>query len=590
MLEVIGTAEIPFTHDPFSSEQRGFRADGLPCVGFSSSGNDLCPFRYVVEWKANCTGPCRSPKSIAIRANLEYSPTPQKRVAYNTKMRSLKVSHPIPYNRVERISIGGFDYGVCAMFTDGTAKCWGSNSSGLLGTNEPHGTQHARPQFIKGFDGVRALRDIVAINTNANGTRCALLKSKRVVCWGENQTGQVGIGKLGPPEGGVGQSYYTHPVDYVRAPTGGILENVDQIYDGGEHTVCASSGMNVYCWGTYSLEASSCSMRRDLLGATYYQINHEPLFPSGYQSSQTFTSVPNKLMDVAPGDEHSIIDNLESHGMRIEPAGCTIPPDWTRFNKGPAASCFLVGDPARAVCWGRNQNSSLGIGGYLGGGPGSEDLLGPTKEHYIPAVGYQHQRLRPSAKAAISEPAVPPLLGIIDIELGSREAMCALLKTGEGVCWGDQQSHYFGAGGYHLLGNGDTSNSTFNPPSYIIDSTGVPGSRLRDIKKIKAGTYHICALKHNGEVYCWGGNRWGALGPNIPINQHSAVPIHVPLPRKAVQIQAGAGHSCALLEFGEVYCWGLNHKNQLGVDMNLNPYSDSASSTPRQVGDLEALQ
>lgn len=65
----------------------------------------------------------------------------------------------------------------CALRSDGTVTCWGSNEEGQLGT----GTQEAPSQFRRPTD-VVALRNVRALSENA-----ALLVNGGVMFWGEDQ-------------------------------------------------------------------------------------------------------------------------------------------------------------------------------------------------------------------------------------------------------------------------------------------------------------------------------------------------------------------------------------------------------------------
>ena len=72
---------------------------------------------------------------------------------------------------------------------------------------------------------------------------------------------------------------------------------------------------------------------------------------------------------------------------------------------------------------------------------------------------------------------------------------------------------------------------------------------------ISLGFDHSCAVLENGDVKCWGESHYGQLGTgdNTHLNIPSA-PIN--LGGKAVAISLGREHSCAVLENGEVKCWG----------------------------------
>lgn len=78
----------------------------------------------------------------------------------------------------------------CAVLRDGRMKCWGRNGQGQLGIGSRQwrlfGVATARP--------VRGLRNVISASAGGAHT-CALLKSGRVMCWGENYEGAIGQGK-----------------------------------------------------------------------------------------------------------------------------------------------------------------------------------------------------------------------------------------------------------------------------------------------------------------------------------------------------------------------------------------------------------
>ena len=79
---------------------------------------------------------------------------------------------------------------------------------------------------------------------------------------------------------------------------------------------------------------------------------------------------------------------------------------------------------------------------------------------------------------------------------------------------------------------------------------------------ISIGKSHGCAILENGDIKCWGVNNYGQLGNgnNTNLNAPSA-PIN--LGGKAKAISLGYEHSCAILENGDLKCWGENGDGRL---------------------------
>ncbi len=122
-------------------------------------------------------------------------------------------------------SMGGLF--ACAVTTAGKVLCWGQNSSGQLGSNGTN--DQPRPVAVEGLD-ARA-RNVACGRDHA----CALLVDGGVACWGSEAKGQLGRGKIGgkanPPARVVGVSSAT------------------SIAVGGDHA-CAIAAGRAVCWGS----------------------------------------------------------------------------------------------------------------------------------------------------------------------------------------------------------------------------------------------------------------------------------------------------------------------------------------------------
>jgi alpha-tubulin suppressor-like RCC1 family protein len=76
----------------------------------------------------------------------------------------------------------------CAKTTTGTARCWGSNSTGQLGSGGTTANV-LTPVVVSGLSGVTQL----AASSASNST-CAVLSGGSAKCWGSNASGQLGSG------------------------------------------------------------------------------------------------------------------------------------------------------------------------------------------------------------------------------------------------------------------------------------------------------------------------------------------------------------------------------------------------------------
>lgn len=166
------------------------------------------------------------------------------------------------------------------------------------------------------------------------------------------------------------------------------------------------------------------------------------------------------------------------------------------------------------------------------------------------------------------------LTGINTIRAGESHT-CALFNNGNLRCWGLNSSGQLGYGNTFDIGDDEQPFTAGDVPLVGVGS------------KLAVGAHHTCALLDTGLVRCWGNNEYGQLGYNTTLNVGDGEPIasygYVNLGGIAVKIAAGAEHTCALMNTGNVRCWGRNNYGQLGrghtnnVGDNEQPYEGGDS-------------
>ena len=123
-------------------------------------------------------------------------------------------------------------YHSCAVLTDSTVECWGSNSEGQLGnTSVALGGQSATPVLVEGITTATS----VSLGMKHS---CALLTDGTIKCWGWNDKNQLG--------GGVG-AQSTTPVSVQDIMT------ATHIGLGQKHSCAVLTNGTVWCWGINSL-------------------------------------------------------------------------------------------------------------------------------------------------------------------------------------------------------------------------------------------------------------------------------------------------------------------------------------------------
>jgi alpha-tubulin suppressor-like RCC1 family protein len=120
------------------------------------------------------------------------------------------------------------------------------------------------------------------------------------------------------------------------------------------------------------------------------------------------------------------------------------------------------------------------------------------------------------------------------------------------------------------LGEGDYR---FNVKAYNAHGWGLASEwgqfSIVPSATISVGGYHTCYLSTGGGVKCWGFNFYGQIGDNTTIDRHTPVDV-VGLTSGVMNISAGAGHNCVVMDSGGVKCWGRNNRGQLGDRSTVN--------------------
>ncbi len=215
-----------------------------------------------------------------------------------------------------------------------------------------------------------------------------------------------------------------------------------------------------------------------------------------------------------------------------------------RIAVGGNHTCALL-DTGLVRCWGHNNFGQLGYN--------TADNVGSSTP--ISNYGYVN-------------------LGGIAVKIAAGyEHTCALMDTGKVRCWGHNN--------FGQLGYGHTNNIGDNELPFSEGDVDVGGT----VKNIVAGGYHTCALLDTGKVRCWGYNAYGQLGNSNTSNNigdaelpSSVAPVSIG--GNVLQLSAGKFHTCALLDTGNVRCWGLNSSGQLGYGNTNNvsvPTADVAT-------------
>jgi hypothetical protein len=225
----------------------------------------------------------------------------------------------------------------------------------------------------------------------------------------------------------------------------------------------------------------------------------------------------------------------------------------------------------RVWCWGLNNNSQVGDSSTMDQGtPVQVDLSGALVTEVAASLWHtcvaltsgktrcwgfngQGQLGDDSTSASVRPVEAKGLSATHQLAAGLTHT-CAVQRDGSAWCWGNNGA-YPRSG---RLGQGESGASLTSSaiPSKVV---GLDGERVR---QVVAGNGHSCALLQSGQVRCWGDNTYGQLGDDSLVASTS--PVVVAGLNSVIQIAAGWEHTCAVLASRSVKCWGRNDAGQLG--------------------------
>ncbi len=282
---------------------------------------------------------------------------------------------------------------------------------------------------------------------------------------------------------------------------------------------------------------------------------------------------------------------------------------------GDKFSCALLND-GTVKCWGDNATGQLGRDNTADVGKATGDMaaltaitLGAGRTATAIAAGTQHAcalldngmvkcwgsntsgalgqgsttNAGDGAGTAMSAlPAIDLGTGVIARAIGAgNQFTCALLSDGKVKCWGEN--------GYGQLGVGDTNDRGDGASEMGVNLTAIDFGTNKTATAIAVGSESVCAILNLGEVKCWGRNDDGELGQGNTNNLGdggtpsiaNAPALDLGTGKTAKSIAAGSNHFCTVLNDNTVKCWGDNTDGQLGLG-DTNDRGDGAS----EMGDV----
>ena len=399
----------------------------------------------------------------------------------------------------------------------------------------PNGTHWSNWNgYLQGYDDMFEARNQIS---------CAIYENGSLYCWGRNDHGQLGLGYTSGRE---------EVPQYVDLGTGRTITSLGIDDSGAEgwapnsHSCAVLDNGELLCWG-------------------------------------------------ANGDGQLGLGNTSTNGV-WEPTTVDVGSGLTAISVavGNAATCALLSDHS-VKCWGKNNFGQLGLGNSS-----SNDVLTPH------AVSF----------SGSSNP--------ISLHAGRNE-FCAQLDNGSAACWGDNAEGQFGLGNTTsqtspislTLPTGRTVASMSASKDFmclVLDNgsivcagrnaehqlgQGAPSTRETSWKyvvgldmvahTVELGQDVGCAHLINGSMACWGEDLWGLYGNSttsytLRVASTATQYANFGSGRSAASISLNYRHACAVLDNGDLTCWGRNHKSQLGLGTTTQAFM------PMVVGNVSSLR
>ena len=353
---------------------------------------------------------------------------------------------------------------------------------------------------------------------------CALmdeLVDRRVKCWGDLREAQLGDGR---------SDVETFSPMYA----GNLTTSVTQV-SAGDHQTCVVMGGGALCWGNgdkgqlgdgTKMERTTPVQPGNLTAGTgVTQISAGIRSTCAVVSGGAFCWGENDRGQLGDGTTTNNASPVQVQGLSVSSLTMgALTSGVTQIGTLSRHACAVVS--GRALCW--------GSGGQLG-------------------HGSSNQKNTPQQVVGLTE-------GVTQISVGVGHT-CAVVSGGA-FCWG---TNNFGR-----LGSGDKEQKLVPHQVVGLTVSGLTmGALTSGVTQIEVGTAHTCAVVDGG-VLCWGLNRWGQLGTG-DTSETNTTPQQVQgLTEGVVELSAGEGHTCALLEDGRFLCWGRTRRGVLGNIMKTN--------------------
>ncbi|MEW9698592.1 S-layer homology domain-containing protein [Paenibacillus sp. SI8] len=501
----------------------------------------------------------------------------------------------------------GYDYSM-ALKEDGTVLTWGlmvSDPSSMYNASMNTSSQEQTLPLL-----VTGLENVTQISAGASHA-VALKKDGSVYAWGDNASGQLGVGTAYD-----GRTWNQTFPDHVDG-----LPEIAHIGTGTNFSFAIGKDDSLWAWGNNSYNQLGDKTLTNQPSPVQTQVNEWLNPPAVKPGEGTVIIKSPKTLPLSTGENDTFaIKNNRLYGWGSNTFGqlgvgsnsSQTAPQQVNVDQAAAveagdAHTVAVKQDGTLWTWGQNFFGQLGDGttnarttpaqvpsltGVVAVAAGSNHTVALLNNGSVWSFGDNtYGQLGHDRTAATNQ--IVQLSDIVAVAAGSNFSL-ALQNTGKIWAWGDNTSGQLGDGtvaskqqpveingvtgvtaiaagknfalalkedgtvwswGYNAFGElGDGTTATRTKPVQI--------SSLLKVKTIAAGSYHSLAIQSDGTVWAWGQNLFGQLGDGSKTNQSK--PEQVKGLGNAEYAAAGGSHSMVMLKDGTIWTWGGNHTGQLG--------------------------
>lgn len=511
----------------------------------------------------------------------------------------------------ETISAG--ETSTCGIDTSGQLWCWGDNTFYQLGNGTTQDS--VTPSLVTS--------DTNWVNVASGAAHyCAIKADGSLWCWGWNSEGQTGTGSFGAGAGVTVPTRVGEDINWIKLSLGNVYscalksdhtlwcwgklpgsqnpspatspERVTGDTDwslvtvGGQHACAIKTGGSLWCWGLNDYG----QVGNGLAGNSAFELlpvrvgtDTDWTVVKGIGDTTCALKSGNSLWCWGYNAYGQLGDGTQVN--KYVPVRIGTKLDWAYLVETAGNHTCAVNRAGDIFCWGLNRHGELGIGGEPR--PGTQDswvpVLTENSNNWTQvSSGYNHQCASQSDNSIycwgvnnagqlgrqtyISKAVPSRVVGIKDWQSvhssNSGDTVCGLKLDGTLWCWGRGVEGQFG--------NGNSGTDNFSRIPVLVNQD-------TDWMQVAPGYTHICAIKTNNTLWCWGDTAYGKVGTGSGVNPTEPFPMQVGLDSNWLSVALGEWHTCGIKTDNSLWCWGDNTAGGIGhgVDPGILSFTEPVS-------------